>query len=168
MFLSDVNNKHEHTASDGNWFKKSWNAINLLVGNSRRFNCRSPRYRNKIMLSIVTFYMLMFTLGLFAGDLVASHIINLEKLFGMFSTAIVFSLGFSVVQTAWRNRHATFGAIVSVLLMGSQTAFVFNLFPVEIANIFYYFATIVTMIFTYTIVHRENVKKAIESTVENR
>lgn len=135
---------------------KTWSFINLIVGNSKRYNCKKQGYRMKISLAVLTVYVLMFTTGLFAGDLFATRAVELEKLFGMISTGAVYTMGFSVLYEAFRRKKPLYySSVLSVILVMTQTAFVFNLFPLQVQNIFYYVASLCMMFFVWFTAHRD-------------
>jgi cation transport ATPase len=144
--------------SENNVLTKCWNFINLMVGNSRRFNCKQPGYRKKLTLSIMTVYLSAFTFGLFAGDITSSAVVEVENIFGILSTIAVYSLGFSVLYNCWltssKGHRGSFPSLVSLAMIGSQTAVVFNIFPPPVENMFYYFASSITMLFVYSLVHK--------------
>lgn len=150
--------------SNHHGFEKSWNFINLIVGNSRRINCKTKGYRKVMALTVMTLYLAMFTFGLFAGDLLATKIIELEKLVGIISTALIYSMGSSIIFDAFKSKCCTFAASISGIMVLTQTAFVFNLFPMPVIHIFYYIASIIMMLFVYGFVHREKAKVTDVST----
>ena len=144
MHVSYDTNEHVSPLS------KAWRFINLMVGNSRRYNCKRKGYRMKVTLAVMTVYVLMFTLGLFAGDLFATKVLKLEQIFGVISTGAVYTMGFSVIYDAMcRKRPLYFSSLLSVILIMTQTAFVFNLFPIQVQNIFYYIASLTMMVFVW-------------------
>lgn len=145
--------------SENNPLYKCWKFVNLMIGNSKQFNCKAPGYRARLTLSVMTVYLLSFTVGLFAGDLTASKFIEVEAIFGMFSTVAVYSLGFSILYECWKKskpgHRGSFPGLVSLAMIGSQTAVVFNVFPAPIENMFYYFGSFITMVFVYSLVHKD-------------
>lgn len=146
--------------SENNPLHKCWKFLNLMVGNSKQFNCKQPPYRTRVSMAIMTVYLSAFTFGLFAGDITSSQFIEVENIFGILSTIAVYSLGFSVLYDCWKKskksgKKGSFPALVSLAMIGSQTAMVFNVFPVPIENMFYYFGSFITMVFVYSLTHKE-------------
>ena len=146
--------------SAGNPIMRFWKFINLMVGNSKQFNCRSKGYRAKLTLSVMTVYLCAFTFGLFAGDIASSKFVEVESIFGIISTTVVYSLGFSILYECWQRSKETgnfgsFPALVSLAMIGSQTAMVFQIFPVPIEQMIYYFGSFTTMLFVYSLVHKD-------------
>jgi len=144
MFMTGF--AHNHTLD------KVWRFINLIVGNSKRINCKVAKYRTRVTLAIMTVYIMMFVTGLIVGDLIATKVIEFEKIFGVISTGAVYSMGFSVLYARFyeAKHHLDFASLISAILILTQTAFVFNLFPIEIKHIFYYFASLTTMLFVWS------------------
>jgi len=146
--------------SESNPLRKCWKFLNLMVGNSKQFNCKSTGYRAKLTLSVMTVYLSAFTFGLFAGDISTAKFVEVENVFGILSTIAVYSLGFSVLYDCWlkarrTGKYGSLPGLVSLAMIGSQTAMMFNLFPVPIENMFYYFGSFITMVFVYSLVHKD-------------
>lgn len=136
--------------------KKFWRFVNLAVGNSKKHHCNGDYKTNKtITLSIMTVYLVMFTGGLFLGDMSQTGMIAIETVLGIASTAIVYALGSSILAKCWQNKGNHGASIATLFMLGSQTAFVFNLFPAAITNIFYYMASVITMVFLYSVVNKD-------------
>lgn len=152
MHLPDFLHHYDGTESP---LKRIWRNINLMVGNSQRFNCKRKGYRMKMTLSVMTVYILMFTLGLFAGDLAVTKVIHLEKMFGLISTAAVYSMGFSVIYDCFTRKCGQLAGLVSALTIATQTAFVFNLFPIAYTNMLYYVGSMATMVFIWSYTHKD-------------
>ena len=145
--------------SENNPLYKCWKFISLMIGNSKQFNCKAEGYRGKLTLSVMTVYLLAFTVGLFAGDLSGTKFIEVEAVFGILSTIAVYSLGFSVLYECWMKsepgHRGSFPSLVSLAMIGSQTALVFNVFSAPVENMFYYFGSFITMLFVYSLVHKK-------------
>ena len=136
----------------------TWRFLKLMVGNSRKYNCKTKGYKNKIGFAMMTLYIMLFTAGLFLGDLSITKAIEIEKIFGLVTTAIIYGMGSSVIYTACIGHGSKLPAMVSGVVIATQTAFVFNLFPLPVVNILYYMGSLVTMVFVYTVAHREKYK----------
>lgn len=141
-------------------FNQLKNFANLALGNSPRFNCKVRGYRGKISLSIITAYLTFFTLGIFAGDLSATHAINVENAISMMSTVLIASLGTNILYNCYLNKIKNrFISAAVVAIMGAQAAYVFNLFSVPIVNSLFQLATIGSMLVLFVVSQSsENVK----------
>jgi hypothetical protein len=103
-------------------------------------------------MSILTLYLVAFAMGVFLGDLVANKVFEIEKALGIISTGAVYTMGTSVIYERFikQKYHLDFASLVATALILAQTAMVFNLFPLQIANIFYYFSSLFAMIFVWS------------------
>lgn len=123
---------------------------NLAIGNSRRFNCKVRGYQSKISLSIMTVYLLFFLVGIFAGELTHATAINIENAVGMVGTVMIASLGTNILYQCWQQKIKNkFLTVVTIMIMGAQTAYVFNLFSVPIVNSLFQLATSGSMLVLY-------------------
>ena len=131
-------------------FRKVADYVNLALGNSRRFNCRAKGYRTKISLSIMTFYMAVFTVGLFFGEMSTIQAIKIESVIGALSTILIASLGSHIMYHSWNKRvKDKLLTTTAIMIMGAQAAYIFDLVSPPIVNSLFQMAVIASMLVLY-------------------
>lgn len=107
------------------------------------------KWGNIIAIVTATVYFAAFVIGLFLGDLFTTHTIRLEPTIGLISTALTYTLGFSILYNMREKRRPWLLATATICLLSAQTALVFNIFATSMTSILYYLATTITLIFMY-------------------
>ena len=138
-------------------FLTTLNFINLTTGNDTRINDGiSLIYRKRLTIIISTFYAAVFTIGLLFGTFIKSGFWGWESTIGFAATVLTYILGFSILHTNWRKPKSIFLIPLTIILVTTQTALIFNLFPIPITNILYYLANVLTLIFIQGLTYIDN------------
>lgn len=128
---------------------KLGNYVRLAVGNDKPALC----HKGKGSLVVMTTYLLMFTLGLLFGDFFVTGIIDVERFLGFIATSLVYIFGVGIIHDGWKRKEHTLASIVALILIGSQSIVMFNLFPLPLTNIFIYMGSVASIAYLYRLVN---------------